>query len=337
MKCHSFLGRVLVFFASFLMIVFAVQATVHAKSTFKLGHIFAETMPVAKAAVKFADEVKKRTDGNIEINIYPASQLGNVKEIFGSHKMGAIEMSLSTYPVLADVIPEYAIYNAGFLFRNWEHQKSILEAPQFAMAWNQRLIKEAGLRIIYSVYYGVRHLTTTNKPVYRPADLKGMKIRAVPNPISMANIVGMGGTPTPVPFAEVFNALRQGVVDGQENPLPSIWSMKFHEVQKYLMLTGHQVVPTPCLISEKVWQELPDKEKRAMTEAGKIASSYGTQMTIDVEGDLLGKMKKHGITVIGKEQGLDIDAFRENTRKVLLERVDGKKWPKGLYEEVRGF
>ena len=329
--------RFLVLFSFVLVIVFTFQVSAYATTVLKMGHIFNETMPVSMAAAKFAEEVKKRTNGNIEIKIYPASQLGKVKEIFGSHKMGTIEMSLSTYPVLADVVPGYGVFNAGFLYRGWDHLKSVIEAPQFGKAWDKQLIEKAGLRIIYFVYYGARHLTTTKTAVYSPADLKGKKIRAVPNPISMANVVGMGGAPTPVPFAEVFNALRQGVVDGQENPLPSIWAMKFHEVQKYLMLTGHQVVPTPCLISEKIWKKLSDSDKKAMIEAGKIASAYGTQLTIDTEAGLLGKMKKYGLTVIGKEQGLDIDAFSESTRKVTMDRLDGKKWPKGLYDKIRSF
>ena len=337
MTNYNNITRFLVLFSCILVMVFTFQVPSYAKTVLKMGHIFAETMPVSKAAVKFAEEVEKRTNGNIEIKIYPASQLGKVKEIFGSHKMGAIEMSLSTYPVLADVIPEYGIYNAGFLYRGWDHLKSVIESPQFGKAWDKQLIEKAELRIIYFVYYGARHLTTTKTPVYSPADLKGKKIRAVPNPVSMANVIGMGGNPTPVPFAEVFNALRQGVVDGQENPLPSIWSMKFHEVQKYLMLTGHQVVPTPCLISEKIWKKLSDSDKKAMVEAGKIASAYGTQLTIDTEAELVEKMKEHGLTVIGKEQGLKLDAFRENTRKVTMEKLDGNKWPKGLYDKVRNF
>jgi len=337
MTNHNKFMSFLVLFSFILVIVFGFQVPAHAKTVLKMGHIFPDTMPVAKAAAKFAEEVKNRTNGNIEIKIYPASQLGKVKEIFGQHKMGSIQMSLSTYPVIADVVPEYGVLQAGFLYKGWDHLNRVIEAPQFGRAWDKKMIEVTGLRKIYHVYYGVRHLTTSKTPVYSPADLKGKKIRAVPNPYSMAVVTGLGATPTPVPFAECFNALRQGVVDGQENPLPSIWSMKFHEVQKYLILTGHQVIATPCFISENIWKKFSDSEKQAVTEAGKIASEYGTRITLDTEAELLNKMKKHGLEVIGKEQGLDLEAFQKDTKKITMKKLDGVKWPKGLADKVGNF
>lgn len=337
MKNVKSFRRLSVSFFFILLIIFPFQSAVFAKTVLKMGHIFPETMPVAKAAAMFAEEVKKRTNGNIEIKIYPASQLGKMKELFGQHKMGSIQMSLTAYPVLADVVPEYAVLIAGFLYKDWDHLNRVIEAPQFGRAWDKKLIEGAGLRKLYHVYYGVRHLTTSETPVYSPADLKGKKIRSVPNPYSMTIVNGLGATPTPVPFSETFNALRQGVVDGQENPLHSIWSMKFHEVQKYLILTGHQIIANSCFISENIWKKLSDSEKQAMIEAGKIVSEYGTRITFDTEAELLNKMKKYGMEVIGKEQGLNIDAFGEKTRKLSMEKLDGVKWPKGLANKVGNF
>lgn len=153
----------------------------------------------------------------------------------------------------------------------------------------------------------------------------------------MTVVTGLGATPTPVPFSETFNALRQGIVDGQENPLPSIWSMKFHEVQKYLVLTGHQIIANPCFITESVYQKFSDSEKQAITEASKIAAEYGTRNTLKTEAELLDKMKKYGLNVIGKEQGLDRDAFQKKTNKITMEKLDGVKWPKGLANKVGNF
>lgn len=329
--------RLSVAFFFLLLIIFSFQSAVYAKTVLKMGHIFPNTMPVAKAAALFAEEVKNRTNGSIEIKIYPASQLGKVKELYGQHKMGSIQMSLTPYPVLADEVPEYAVLIAGFLYNGWDHLNRVVEAPQFGQAWDKKMIEVMGLRKLYHTYYGVRHLTTSKTPVYSPADLKGKKIRSVPNPYSMSVVTGLGATPTPVPFAETFNALRQGIVDGQENPLPSIWSMKFHEVQKYLVLTGHQIIANPCLITESVYQKFSDSEKQAIAEASKIAAEYGTRNTLKTEAELLSKMKSYGLNVIGKEQGLDRDAFQKKTNKITMEKLDGVKWPKGLANKVGNF
>jgi len=304
------------------------------KITLKLAHVQSPNCPYGRGTQRFAELVNKYTNGNVEIKIYPSSQLGNNQEILNSIRIGSIEMALIPFPLLSDIVPEYTIYTAGFFYDSWEDLSIIIQHPEYGRKWDQELFQKGDLKIVATVYYGERNLTTTDTPIYRPDDLKGMKIRAVPNKASLAVVSGMGANPTPVPFAELYQALIQGVIDGQENPLPTIWAQKFYEVQHCLIMTRHQVIPLNWVISKKAWNDLTPQQQENVMKAGREAAAFLTQETKKEEATVIERLKEHGMTVITEKEGLDREAFKERVRADVIGRFAGKEWPEGLAEEI---
>ncbi len=332
MKHHRILFRVM---AAVALTVFLFSVPAFAAKTIKLSHVNAVKHPTNLGAMKFKEIVEAKSKGGLKVKVYPAAQLGNVDSQLAAVKIGDIQAAFSTYPKMGDMVKDFTIITAGYVFINFEHQRSVLDSS-LGKSWEKALIKKGGLRILSSIYYGVRHLTTTKKAVYSPKGLKGLKIRSVPNPMSQAVITGMGATPTPVPFPELFNALRQGVVDGQENPLSVIWNKKLYELQKYLMLTGHQVISLPLIMNSEFFENLSPNLQRIVLEAAKEACSYGSKVAVDVENSQLNSLKEKGMTVISEKEGLDLKAFRESVIKVVKERFE-EKLGKKLFEEIAKY
>lgn len=305
-----------------------------AATELKFTHVQNPNSVTGQGIEMFAEKVAEYTDGEVTVRVYPASQLGNNQENLSSVRTGTVPMGLLTYPLLADIVPEFSIYNAGYFYEDEAAQRRVLDSPELGQAWNAQLLERGGLRIIESTYYGQRNLTTGDTPVRTLDDVAGMKIRAVPNEISLAVIRGMGATPTPVPFSELFQALRQGVVDGQENPLPTIEANKLYEVQNYLMLTGHQLNVLAIVINENAWQQLSPEAQDAIGRAALEAREWITEETKAQEAELASVLADAGMTVIGPEDGLDIEAFRAAVQKEVAATFDGPKWPDDLVERV---
>ena len=195
------------------VIVIAVVAVIgaqcaSAKTILKFSHVNHQTHPKGIAADRFAELVDKYTNGQINVQVFHAGQLGDLQKAFGSTKLGAIEMSISPYSLLADIVPDLQVYQAGYFFNTYDEVKKVLEHPELGQKWNEKLIEKGGLRVLGSYYFGARNLTTTKLLVKSTTDLKGRKIRCVPHEMSLAVIIGLGGNPTPVNFAELFTALR---------------------------------------------------------------------------------------------------------------------------------
>ena len=299
----------------------------------RLAHVQAESAPTGIGTERFAELVEEYSDGTVTIEVFPASQLGSNAEIFSSVQTGAVDMSITPFPLMADIVPEMMVYVAGYFFDNYEQQLTVFNHPDYGQSWNQRLVDDGGLRVVGNVLYGARNLTTTDTAVYGPEDLAGLRLRAVPNPMSLAVARGLGGEPTSVAFAELFEALRQGVVDAQENPLPTIAANNFDEVQDYLMLTEHQLITLPWVINESAFQSLSESQQEALLRAAEEAGEYTTQLTLDAEATLVDELEAGGMTVIGPEDGLQIDVFRERVRAEVQSAFEDT-WPEGLTEEI---
>lgn len=309
----------------------------NAQTELRFGHIFSPKDPTHKGAEKFAQLTEEFSQGRVTVKIFPSAQLGNNRKLFGLVRSGGIDISVTPYPLLADAVPELNVYTAGYVYSGWEDLKKVLDHPKFGQAWNKELLKKSGLRVLDSYFFGARTLTTTKVAVKSPADLKGLKIRAVPNKMSLAVVSGLGGTPTPVPFPELFQGLRQGVVDGQENPVPTIWAQKFYEVQKYLVLTRHQLIPVAYLINDKVWQKLDARDRDAVARAAKEGAAVTTNLNVENEKALIKQLAAKGMTVIGLEDGLQLDAFKKSVRANVEKEFEGKIWPAGLLDKIQAL
>ncbi len=308
----------------------------HGAVTLKLAHNNNPGHPTHEAAVRFADLVQRQTNGEVQVKVYPSSQLGRMNEVWTGVRIGAIEIGGATPPgMMADLVPELSLLDAPYMFRDIEHFRRV-SGGTIGQELGRRLVEKAGVRVLYYQYFGVRHLTTTSIPIRRPDDLKGLKIRAVPAPIQMATVEGMGAKPTPMDFAELYQGLRSGIVDGQDNPVASIYSAKFHEVQKYLILTGHIQTVGAVIMNERVYQGLSPGARAAITQAAIAAAKFGDELVLKQEAELLGELRKAEMTVIGPEQGLDLEAFRTRVRGYVYPKFE-TQWSKALMDQVQAL
>jgi tripartite ATP-independent transporter DctP family solute receptor len=280
--------------------------------------------------------VNARSHGEVQVTIFPSSQLGRMNETWTGVKLGAIDISGGTaFGMLADLVPELSVFDAPYMFRDIEHLQRVALGP-IGQNLGRKLVEVGGVRILYLAYFGQRHLTTANTLVRRPEDLKGLKIRTVPTPILLSTVEGLGGRPTPMDFAEVYQSLRSGIVDAQDNTIPTIYTSKYYEVQKYVALTGHVHAVAATVMNENVYQALSPTARAAIDQAAAEARAHGSALAVKQEADMLDALRKVGMTVIGPDQGLDRGAFRARAREFVYPKFE-TQWTKSLVEQIQAL
>ena len=237
----------------------------------KLGYSLSETSHYGVGATAMAEELEKLTDGKFTIKQFPANALGGEREMVEGAQLGTVDLVITSTGPVGNFVPETLITDIPFLFRDYDHAHAVLDGPigqalldkfpdndLIALAWGEN---------------GFRNLTNSKRPVKEPADAEGLKVRTMENQVHMEAFSELGVLPTPMAFPELFTALQQGTVDGQENPIGVILSAKFAEVQKYLSLTNHVYSPALFLMSPTVWEGLSDEEKDAFRKAAKAGAA----------------------------------------------------------------
>jgi tripartite ATP-independent transporter DctP family solute receptor len=313
---------------AFLVSSMSATATA-AEKILRWPHTQVTDHPYHIALTKVAEIVKQKSDGRIEIQVFPASQLGNDPAVLEGMAMGSIDFGIMGGAWLSTWYPPLAIFDANYVFRSLDHMYKFADTP-LAQEMFEASRAKRGIRVLDTWYFGTRQLTTRNKPIRTPDDLKGMKIRAVNNPLSIANARAMGANATPMAFPEVYMGLSQGVMDGQENPLPTIVGNKFYEVQKYLNLTSHCIQATFPLVSEKTFQSLSPKDRAIVQEAVKSARDFYNKMMLEREESDQKFVQEKGMTVITP----DLEAFRAKALKEIPPQFEAQ-WGKGLYEKIQ--
>lgn len=313
--------------AALLVAAFAGSALA-AKYTIKAAYENNPGEPFDRAMHEWAKLFKEATNGEGEIQLYPSSQLGSKKDVMEQMKMGAAMATLTDGAFFADYIPDFAIMMGPYLGKDYTEVIKLGKTPWFADMAAQ--LEKKGFHILAANWlYGSRHMVT-NKPVYTPADLKGLKIR-VPNArIQIEAMKEMGATPTPMPLAEVYPALTTGVIDGAENPIPVLYGQKHHEPAKYLILTGHLDNVTNITIGNKYYQKLPDNIKKALAETCEQAGDYMTRIILEAEKETIEKMKAEGVTVIEVDRAL----FRKASKNTYTKFPE---WTPGLYNKLQDY
>lgn len=304
--------------------------------TLKLGYVDKPTQPRGMGFARFAELVPEYTDGRVAIELFDSGHLGNDREMFSQLLTGAIDMGKPSYPILSDVIPELSVFLAGYFFDSYDDHLRLIAAPEFGGEWNKRLLDEAGLRIIGNSYQGVRNVTLNGIQPRSPADMAGVKLRAVPNPMALSVVSGLGANPTPVPFPELFQALSQNVVDGQENPLPTIWANKFYEVQDTLVRTDHQLASAPVIINDASWQKMSADDQDGVVKALTEAMDYAEQLGKEMEASLVEELKGVGMTIVELTDE-EKAAFRASVQASVMDKFDGEIWPEGFAQKVIDF
>ncbi|MFA6505837.1 MAG: TRAP transporter substrate-binding protein [Treponemataceae bacterium] len=296
---------------------------------YRLATIQPPDSPVGKAALKFAELVKEKSAGTVLIDVYPASQLGNEKDIIDGVEMGTIDFTIAGTAEWAKRLKMMKIFEAPFVYRNRDHLVKFYGSDAGKEVL-QELTKKTGVKSLGFLYYGTRDVTTGKVPAKTPAELNGVKLRCPDQPLYVQTVKAMGATPTPMAFSEVYLALQQGTVDGQENPPATIVTMKFHEVQKYLIKTEHIVAGVMIWTKDAFIAKMPKSRQDAIIAAANEASVWANEYSFKMEDEYLTKMgKEYGMTIIEPDK----QAFM-NAAQALLDTYE-QEWGPGLLAKVR--
>jgi tripartite ATP-independent transporter DctP family solute receptor len=295
----------------------------------KLGNVQATGDIVQTGLKKFADLVGERTKSRIQVQIFPASQLGTEQELLEGVQLGTLHMFEGSTGSVGRFLPDLEAFAAPYIWRDADHMLKAVRGP-IGQGLAERLVKAKGMRVLdFGWLFGNRYLTTKSKAIYKPDDLKGMKIRVQPTAIYLETIKAMGANPTTMDFKEVYLGLQSGVIDGQENPPFVIFNNKLFEVQKYVMLTAHITQNQAIVINDKFYQGLSPEFRKILTEAAYEAGNFQNDLILKSEEEYLDKLKERGMSVIQP----DVKAFREATKDV-HKRVS-EKWEAGLYDRIQ--
>ena len=268
----------------------------------KFAHFVEETHSGHLAAKQFTAKVEERTKGQIKIAIYPANTLGSPPEQAEQIRLGVIDMGVPTQGQLDKYVKAFSVVMIPFLYDDYDHAHRVLDGPSFN--WLAPLAEKEGFIVLCNWEYGFRNLTNSKRPILKPEDVKGLKIRVPPEIQLQAAMEALGGVVTKIAFPEVYMALAQGVVDGQENPIPIIYYHKFYEVQKFMALTRHAYNNMVHVISAKTWAKLTPEQRKIFMEESKAASAYMRKTLIAEEADLIAKIEKAGVKVTRPDMSL---------------------------------
>jgi tripartite ATP-independent transporter DctP family solute receptor len=276
------------------------------------AHTTTPEHPYTLGMVRYAQLVRERTQGRVNIQIHHSRQLGDERQVVEGLQLGTVHLTVSSTGPLGGFVPDVNVLDLPFLFRDAAHAHTVLDGD----IGQELLRKFADVGITGLAFWenGFRHITTAKTPVRRPEDLKKLKIRVMENKVHQAAFRRLGADAAPMAWGEVFTSLQQGLLDAQENPIPIIATFKLYEVQKYLSLTGHVYSPAPLLMSRKVWERMPPDIQRVMRETAVEVAHVQRSLVRSQEQKQIGELKTKGMTVI---ESPDRAAFREALQPVI--------------------
>lgn len=309
-------------------VIFGAGGEAAARSL-KWAHVYETASPYHTWAEWAAEEVKKRSNGALEMEIFPASSLGNEVDINEGLTLGTVDVIYTGQLFAGRSYGPIAIGGSPYMFRDFNHWAAYRDSDLFRdMAGGYR--DETANEVITLTYYGQRHVTS-NKQITTPEDMKNLKIRVPNAPLYKMFPEAVGANPTPIAFAEVYLALQQGVVDAQENPLPTIQFKKFYEVQDYITLTGHITDALMTIVSGSTWNSLSDDEKKLLGDVLREAAENCTNDIVKAEQELVAWFRDQGKTV----NEVDRAAFREAV--VPLHNGPAATWDQATYDKLQAI
>ncbi|MCQ2002626.1 sialic acid TRAP transporter substrate-binding protein SiaP [Rhizobium sp. NRK18] len=309
----------------------ALSVPAKAAMELKWAHVYETSEPYHEQALWAAEEIKKRTNGEISISVFPASQLGNENQINEGLGLGTVDIIYTGVAFAGSIYKPMAISNAPFILRDFDHWKAYRDSQLFqdlTGGYNDA----SGNHAVALTYYGQRDLTA-NKAITKPEDMKGMKLRVPPAPLFLMFTKSVGANATPIAFSEVYLALQQGTVDGQENPLPTIKAKKFYEVQSHIMLTQHITESLLTIVGPHVWSQLSDDQKKIFEDVLREAAAKATDQIRDAEGKLAAWFTEQGNTVVEVDRG----PFIEAAKPLHNDPDSGAGWTKEQYDALQAL
>lgn len=297
----------------FALLLFSSCAETNGTKTIRLGHGLDVSHSVHKAMVKMGEDLNKLSGGKLKLEIYPSQQLGTERQCLELLQIGSLDMTKVSVGVLENFAPKMKVLGLPFLFRDRAHSFKVLDGPigqQLLNDGEQYWLKGLG-------YYdaGSRSFYTKDKPVNTPDDLLGQKIRVMESVTAMDMVRGLGGSPTPISWGELYTALQQGVVDGAENNPPSFYLSRHYEVAKYYTLDEHTVLPDVLLAGTSLWEKLTDEEQAWLKEAVASSVVYQRKLWLEAENEALAAVEKAGVQIIRPDKTLFSDKIKDSFDK----------------------
>ncbi len=313
------------------IIALVIGGPAWAQTKLRWAHVYEITEPYHTEALWAASEIRKRTNGRFDITVFPASQLGNENQLNEALGFGAIDIIYVGINFVAATYPPLGISGAPFMLRDFAHWKAYRDSKLFSELV-QGYDEKTRHKVTALTYYGQRHVTA-NRRISKPEDMQGMKLRVPPAPLFLMFTKSVGADATPIAFSDVYTALQQGLVDGQENPLPTIMAKKFYEVQSHIVLTGHITESMVTVIGSHVWNKLTPDDQKVFAETLKEAAAKATESIEASERILAGEFRKLGVTVVEPDR----EAFRKAAIPLHNDASVGAGWTRVHYDELQAL
>lgn len=299
------------------------------KFTLRVGHTLTDDSHYGVGLAKLAELVKQKSNGTIEVQAFGNSKLGNERDLIEGVSLGTVEMCLTSTGPLPNFSKAFMVFDLPFIVQDRNKFYPILDGET-----GQKMLEALGSKGIKGIVFfenGFRNITNSKRPINVPEDLKGLKIRLMENPVHLETFRVLGANPSPMAFGELFTALQQKVMDGQENPLLIIKTSKFYEVQKYLALTGHFYSPAVLMINEKLYKSMTPDQQKALQSAAAEARDFERNFIIENEKKLVDELKSLGMEVTTPDKAVFQKAaapvytkFEADIGKDLIQKVRGQ-------------
>lgn len=282
--------------------------------TLKFVNQNAKGHPIVLGMERFAELVDAKSGGKLKVQVFPGGALGSDQANVSALQGGTLEMASMNSGIFASLVKDFAIYDFPFLFASPAEADAVVDGA-FGKALHAKL-EEKGLVGLGYYELGFRHISNSKRPINKVEDIAGLKLRVIPNPINVDWVSALGANPTPLPFPELYAALEQKAVDGQENPVATINGAKFYEVQKHLVLSNHQYNPQSIVISKKAWDSLSANEKKVVQDAVAESIKYQREQSRALAGSLLATLKQNGMQVT-ELPAAEVAKLREKMKPVI--------------------
>ncbi|MDP3521591.1 MAG: TRAP transporter substrate-binding protein [Hydrogenophaga sp.] len=291
---------------AFAVAALCLSAAAGAQTVMKISYSTSITSHYGVGSTAFCDEVEKGTQGRYKCQQFPNAALGGEREMIEAVQLGTQDLANVSTGALGNFVPEVKIVDIPFLFRDYAHARKVMDGD-----FGQDLLKKITAKGIVGLAWtenGFRHMTNSKRAINQASDASGLKMRTMENKVHMEGYKTFGILPTPMAWPEVFTALQQGTVDGQENPIPVILSAKLSQVQKHLSLTNHVYSPAVLIVAPNIWNKLNDADKKVFTEAAKKGAAAQRKKVNDDEANGIAELKKDGMQVVENVNG---ESFRK--------------------------
>ncbi|AXT57656.1 TRAP transporter substrate-binding protein [Aquimarina sp. MMG015] len=285
----------------------------------RLAHTLDTKHPVHKAMIILGEKLKKKSNGTLQVKLYPSGQLGAERECLELLQIGSLDITKVSAAVLENFITEYKVFSIPYLFRDRQHAFQVFDGA----IGDEMLTKGDKYRLRGLTFYdaGSRSFYTKEKPITTPEDLKGLKIRVQKSNMAVAMVNSLGGSPTPISWGELYTALQQGVVDGAENNLPSFYTSKHYEICKYFSLDQHTAVPDVLLIGLDTWERLSEQEQIWLKEAARESTIEQRKLWAASEKESLDIITTSGVEIITPDKTL-FEQETESIQKMFQDNPD---------------